>query len=134
MIKLEINNQTSFKIQKNKLKRAARIISRYFKIKDKRVSVGVVDKKEMKKLNKKYRKKDKATDVLSFAGEDDYLGEIIICAPMAGKQAEKFNHSFHRELQFLLIHGLLHVLGFEHKSEKGKRQMEKTQKIIMDKL
>ena len=132
MIKLEINNQTKQRVYYSRLKKAASIAGRELKIKKTYLSsLGLVNEGEIKRLNRKYRKKDKITDVLSFTGEDNYLGEIIICIPAAKKQAKKFRHSLHCELQFLFIHGLLHLLGFEHKTKKDRQKMEKLQDKIM---
>jgi len=135
MIKLEINNQTKTRVFTSKIKKAAQLANRQLKIKKNyNLSVGFVGKNEIKRLNKEYRKKDKVTDVLSFAGEDNLLGEIIICLPIAKKQAKELNHSFHFELQFLFIHGLLHLLGYSHSKVEQKRKMQKAQKKIMEKL
>ena len=135
MIKPEINNQTKIRVFNSKIEKAAKIANQQLKIKKSyNLSVGFVGKSEIKRLNKKYRGKDKVTDVLSFAGEDEFLGEIIICLPVAKKQANQFNHSFHFELQFLFVHGLLHLLGYTHGQAAEKRKMQKAQKKIMEKL
>ena len=98
------------------------------------VSVGLVNKEKIKKLNKLYRNKNKATDVLSFEGEKDHLGEIILCVPIANTQALEFDHSFHCELQFLFVHGLLHLLGYDHIKPKDREKMTGLEKKIMAKL
>lgn len=78
--------------------------------------VNFIDDKLMRKLNKKYRKKDKTTDVLSFnIGEDGILGEIYISYPTARKQAKMYNCSINEELKRLAGHGTMHILGYTHK-------------------
>ncbi len=90
------------------------------------VSVTFVDNKEIQKLNAQYRNKDAATDVLSFPlGEDgqwDYdndaqgylLGDIVISLEKAAEQADTFGHTFQREVAYLTVHSMLHLLGYDH--------------------
>ena len=116
---MEINNQVKARID---LKFIRGVLNKTLKKLKKRVnlSVALVDNKTIRRLNKKYRKKDRVTDVLSF----DY-GEIIICYPKAKKQAQKLGHSIKEELKILLIHGLLHLLGHEHKTRQQRLKMKK---------
>ena len=80
----------------------------------------------MKELNKKYRRKNRETDVLSFPGEKE--GEVIICPSVVKKNAKNFGSSFKSELVRILIHGILHLLGYDHeKSKKEAIKMEKKQ-------
>lgn len=71
---------------------------------------------KVRELNRRYRKKDRPTDVLSFAyGEKEgLLGEVIICREVARKNAPLFGNSYRRELKRLVVHGVLHVLGYDH--------------------
>ena len=81
----------------------------------KEVSVIIVNSEEIHEMNKQYRNIDRPTDVLSFEEyEDDYLGEIFICEEKVYEQAKSYNHSNEREFAFLLTHGLLHLLGYDH--------------------
>jgi len=94
------------------------------------VSVALVDDKEIKKLNKRYRKKNAVTDVLSFSNLDggrlimpesnNYLGEVIIGYNQMKRQAKEQGCLERRELLILLIHGVLHLLGYDH--EQGRRE------------
>lgn len=98
-----------------------------------RVSVALVGKAKIRSLNKTYRRKNKPTDVLSFAAaeekfitpetKDYYLGEIVICADVACLQARLDGISAAQEMRALFIHGLLHLLGHKHKSAKEKKKM-----------
>jgi probable rRNA maturation factor len=90
---------------------------------------------EIKALNKRYRGKNKATDVLSFpSGQNGLLGSIIIDVQTAKKQAKFYKHSVRRELQELFVHGVLHLLGHDHEkpedAAKMKKQEEKFNKTL----
>ncbi|PIS09850.1 MAG: rRNA maturation RNase YbeY, partial [Bdellovibrio sp. CG10_big_fil_rev_8_21_14_0_10_47_8] len=75
-----------------------------------------------KKINRQYRKKNYATDILSFEGADGLLGELVLCPQVLKKQAKEQGHSFRLELGYMLIHGVLHLLGYDH--ELSKREAE----------
>ena len=81
------------------------------------LSITFCDDKLMKKLNKKYRNKDKTTDVLSFefGDKERVMGDIYISVPQAVKQAKEYGVTLKEELERLAIHGTLHVLGYTHK-------------------
>ncbi|RIP34211.1 rRNA maturation RNase YbeY [Staphylococcus gallinarum] len=107
------------------------------------LSVTFVDKNEIQEINKTYRDKDKVTDVISFALEEDepeitgldlprVLGDIIICTDVANEQAESYGHSFERELGFLALHGFLHLLGYDHMNEIDEREMFGRQDQILN--
>jgi probable rRNA maturation factor len=116
---IEVNNQVKARISLQFIKG---VLNKTLKKLKKKVnlSVALVDNKTIRRLNKKYRRIDKVTDVLSF----DY-GEIIICYPRAKKQAQKLKHSISQELKILLIHSLLHLLGYEHKTKQQRIKMKK---------
>jgi probable rRNA maturation factor len=79
----------------------------------------------MRDLNREYRGKDKATDVLSFSQKELGLGEIILCPSQIRKNSRKFSVAFTRELTKVLIHGILHLQGYDHeKSAKEAELME----------
>ncbi|MFQ3781836.1 rRNA maturation RNase YbeY [Staphylococcus saprophyticus] len=107
------------------------------------LSVTFVDKDEIQEINKMYRDKDKVTDVISFALEEDepeitgiemprVLGDIIICTDIAQEQADSYGHSFERELGFLALHGFLHLLGYDHMNEQDEKQMFGRQDQILN--
>lgn len=107
------------------------------------LSVTFVDKDEIQEINKMYRDKDKVTDVISFALEEDepeitgiemprVLGDIIICTDVAQEQADSYGHSFERELGFLALHGFLHLLGYDHMDEQDEKQMFGRQDQILN--
>lgn len=97
---------------------------------DWQAGVRVVGSAEMRRLNRTYRKKDYPTDVLSFVSPEPFrslghLGELVIALPVLKKQARELKHSAEIELQVLLAHGLLHLLGFDH--EKGPKKAREQQ-------
>lgn len=104
-------------------------------------SVILTDDKEVNKLNKEYRGIDDTTDVLSFAFEEDesicyndfrLLGDIYISIPKMIRQAEDYGHSEKRELSFLTVHGLLHLLGYDHQTSEDEKKMNNMQELILD--
>ena len=110
------------------------------------LSVTFVDNERIREINKEYRDKDSATDVISFAleemGEDEVeivgaemprmLGDIIISIERTREQAEEYGHSFDRELGFLALHGFLHLLGYDHMNAEDEKVMFSRQREILD--
>lgn len=108
------------------------------------VSVSFIDNEEIRELNHAYRGKDIATDVLSFPlGEDgEYdmnhltgnlqLGDIVISAQRALEQAEMYGHSFEREIGFLTVHSMLHLLGYDHENGglEARKMREKEETVL----
>lgn len=108
---------------------------------DGEISLAFVDNAYIHELNKTYRDKDKPTDVLSFpmddiSSEEPYilLGDIIISLEKAKEQAEEYGHSFEREMAFLTVHGVLHLLGYDHEGEEERKWMEKEQRKVLELL
>lgn len=104
-------------------------------------SVIFINDDEMKELNSKFRNIDRTTDVLSFAFEDTWdvkdseyrmLGEIYISIDRAKEQASYFGHAYLRELSFLMIHGFLHLLGYDHMNEDDEKEMFECQEEILN--
>lgn len=112
------------------------------------ISLLLTDNDDIKELNHKYRAIDKATDVLSFPLVEDWtafmtqaendetvlLGDIIISGEKAIEQAKEYRHSWERELAFLFVHGLLHLLGYDHLEKKDEEIMCKMQEEILAEL
>ena len=127
------------------LMRAADVVGEIYDVENSELSITLTDDKNIHALNKKYRGIDRATDVLSFAfresdepeviGADfEILGDVIISLERAKVQAEEFGHSFLREVIFLEVHGLLHLLGYDHIADDERQEMETEQRFIMAKL
>ena len=111
------------------------------------VSVLITTNQMIKKLNSKYRKLNKATDVLSFPSYSKTelkklkeskqilnLGDIVISHQLAKQQALEYGHSLKREVSFLFVHGLLHLLGYDHMNKTDEKQMFKLQDKILNSL
>ncbi len=80
--------------------------------------------KQMQKVNNQFRCKDKPTDVLSFYSEDKMcVGELLFCLPVLKKQAKQQGHLLELELMVMMIHGLLHLLGYDHEISKTEEQL-----------
>ena len=114
---VEVNNLTANRADKKLLKKIA---EKVLAGENKKIglSIALVGQARIKELNKKYRRKDKATDVLSF--QYDNSGEVVICLKEVKKNAEEFKSTFKKELARILIHGILHVLGYTHQTMKNK--------------
>jgi probable rRNA maturation factor len=110
------------------------------------VDVSLVDEETIHAINRDYRHVDKVTDVISFAFNDDkdphdqindpsverMLGEILICLPQAQRQAKVIGNTERRELSFLFVHGLLHLLGYDHMKKEDEEVMFPLQDIILE--
>ena len=119
------------------------------------VEFSFVDAEEIRRLNNELRKIDKVTDVLSFPALDgikgkalkkkDYpyeideegnllVGSIAVCCERAKEQAVEYGHSYERELHYLLIHGIMHCLGYDHITDEERAEMRKNEELILGKL
>lgn len=108
------------------------------------VSLSIVDKETIHKLNKDYRNVDRETDVLSFPLDEEgfdnegnpliLLGDIVICLDVAECQAADFGHSLEREIMYLICHSTLHLLGYDHIEEDDKKVMRSKEKEVMKNL
>ena len=109
------------------------------------ISVTFVDMDEIHALNNEYRGVDSPTDVLSFPQFDDLeeeipevgeicLGDVVICKEKAEQQAEEFGHSFEREIVYLFVHSVLHLLGYDHMEDDKKACMRAREEEVMEHL
>lgn len=140
----EINNLTSVSINNSFLKKVARIVLNKERRNNLELSVAFVNRNKIKELNKKYRSKDRPTDVLSFdqlefigkkSKAKKMMGEIIICPQEVKKNATKFKMSFEEEMINCLTHGILHLIGYDHENFlKEAKLMERKQKYYFSKI
>lgn len=142
---VEINNLTTNVINEKKLKSIAQAVLRAEKKEKENLSIALIGPGRMRKLNKKYRGKNQVTDVLAFPNKkigkakfitplEQYqgLGEIVICPREVKKNVKRFKSTFEKELVLCLIHGILHILGYNHeKSEKKAKQMRKKEELYL---
>jgi len=125
---LSVTNLTDYKIDKKRLEKTAR---KTFKIanigKLKEISVVFVSSNKIKEINKKYRRKNRPTDVLSF-GE---LNEVFVCPQIVKKQAKLLKIPFNSELTRVVIHGILHLAGYDHEKNADAMKMQIIQERIV---
>ena len=107
------------------------------------VSLSFVDNEEIHQLNRDFRGVDRATDVLSFPLltddfdieiEEESLGDIVISLERALEQSIEYNHSFDREVCFLVCHSMFHLLGYDHDTEENTKEMRKKEEDVLNKL
>mgnify|MGYP001006151068 CR=1 FL=1 len=128
------------------VRRAILTVGRLYGAEDAEVSVTLTDDAHIHVLNRAYRSVDRPTDVLSFAlteseepeivggRGDEVLGDLVISLERVAAQADEYGHSPLRELSFLTVHGMLHLLGYDHMEEADRREMEEEQRIVMEEL
>lgn len=124
---IDLDNTTSLKVDLHFLERIASSLTH------KDLELIIVSNDEIQALNKEHRQKDKPTDVLSFPLEFDMpqmpLGSIIISNNFVEQKAKEFGHSTHEELCLLFIHGLLHLLGYDHEIDNGEHRAKEEELI-----
>ena len=128
------NHQKLRLIRKKKINLFLNFLSKSLDLEKKKVleiSISFVTDQTMKKMNAQYRGISKSTDILSFHMDDILLGDLVISVQRTVEQAEERHHSFGEELKVLLVHGLLHLLGYEHK--KNPDPMRKLEKKLLAK-
>lgn len=131
---IEINNRTRSKIDLKSVRMLAEQVLLLYKKHNFEVSIGFVGDVVMRRLNKQYRGADRPTDVLSFEGEGNELGEVLIDYLQIKRQASKFGNTTKKELDFILVHGLLHLLGHEDNTDKKRLAMIKLGEEIIKKI
>ena len=114
------------------------------------ITITLTTPENIRKINKEYRKIDRATDVLSFPMfekeeltkkiknqefmHEDVLGDIIISIEKVKDQAKEYGHSFERELSYMVVHGFYHLMGYDHMTEEEKTEMRKKEDVILNAL
>ena len=142
MITVQVNQSTTLPVDETILIRAAQQTLLSANVdRESELSIVLEDDVFLQQLNQKYLGIDTPTDVLSFpAGHIDpdtnsvYLGDVIISIPRAQSQATAGNHTLADELQLLVVHGVLHLIGFDHVGDEDKKNMQATQDEILKQL
>ena len=136
---IEINNLTTSRVDEDFLKKTAKMVlegehpSKGRVPEEVNLSIALVGQGRMRELNKKYRKKNRVTDVLAFPYSDS--GEVIVCLKEVKKNAKRYETTFEKELSKVLIHGILHLLGYNHeKSEVQAKKLEEKENYYLEKL
>ena len=142
MNQFEIFNETNEKVDLDEEKKIIEYALKHENLENVEFNVIFVDGKTIRKINKEYRNIDRVTDVISFAledGEDNIsfefgrlLGDIYICVDKMKEQAKQYGHSLLREQGFLTVHGLLHLLGYDHMTKEDEEIMFKKQELILN--
>src|SRR3989344_1428087 len=129
---IEINNLTNFRLDKELFTGIAKKVLKGENRETETLSLAFVSKEEIKKLNKKFRKKNKPTDVLSFGlNQENFLGEILFCPEIVKENSLKYGIDFKKEMMRVFVHGILHLLGHDHPDEvedPRQRRDEKSKK------
>ena len=143
---LDIDNRQSIEILPEMIALMARAVEASLAYEgwdpDYEVSLSLVDNEEIQRLNRDYRGKDQPTDVLSFPlveeGMPDYgeklLGDIVISVERAIEQAEEYNHSLDREIAFLTVHSMFHLMGYDHMDEASEREMRFLEEAVLKEI
>lgn len=142
MIQVEFPQDSQLPIETNTVEQAAEATLRYLSVPDgDSLTVVLAGNEEIQQLNRQYRGLDAPTDVLSFqAGYLDpedgstYLGDILLSLPQAQAQAQNRGHSLAEEIQLLVVHGTLHLLGYDHAEPQEKMRMWSAQAAILSQL
>lgn len=149
MIRFNFVGNPKLKIKKSNIDKILRLTERNLKIKKNYgISIVLVDNKTIKDLNIRYRRKNKVTDILTFCYKEkkinenkksflnftdkDYLGDIIISHERLKKQAREYKRTSEQEFCSLLVHGLLHLFGYDHHRKKDRERMEKMENLILN--
>jgi probable rRNA maturation factor len=129
MAKVTVNKVYKGRIERKTLAGAKRMCMRVLKKEGYGkgdVALTFVDDAHIRQLNEKYRKLDRATDVLSFAtGEQPFLGDVVISMDTAARNAKKLRNTIGKEVQRLVVHGTLHLLGYDHIRSNDRGEMRK---------
>lgn len=142
MNKIGVFNETKedMKSFQKEIPKLFRLVFQKENIKNAECNVIFVDSKMIHDLNRTYRGVDRVTDVISFALEDEasrdievrLLGDIYICYEKAVEQAQEYGHSLCREILFLAVHGLYHLLGYDHMNQEEERVMFQKQEEVLE--
>ncbi|OPY82401.1 MAG: Endoribonuclease YbeY [Smithella sp. PtaU1.Bin162] len=144
-MKIQIaNKQNKIKIAKRDIRSTVIKLLKYLNCTDKEISISLVDDKTIQRMNYQYLERDKPTNVLSFSLQEgkfsninpQILGDIVISVDTARQEASLRNFTFEQEIDFLIIHGLLHLLGYNHEktTKEETRKMQRKEKKLFDLL
>ena len=136
-----IFNTTNEEIDTKDIDNVIKFACKHLNIENPLLNIIIVDNEKIREINKEYRNKDAVTDVISFAFEEiedvkyedfRFLGEIYISYERCKEQAQDYGHSVKREFCYLAVHGLLHLLGYDHIKEEDKKVMRALEEEILN--
>lgn len=133
---LNLINESKIAMPKKFIQDVDKFLRKELKLAEKELTIVFMNPEPAKKINMQYRKKNYATDVLSFLSPTkEDLGDLVLCPQVLKKQAKEHALSFKAELAYMLIHGVLHLLGYDHElSEREAKKMFKIQDQLFDRL
>jgi probable rRNA maturation factor len=149
-IDIQIEDPTLMPVDVTDLERAATATLAHLDCEDASLTIVITDNEEVARLNREYRQVDGPTDILSFPAQGDdeifemppeielevatYLGDLIIAYPFTANQAKRYHNSLGSELRLLVVHGTLHLLGYDHDTEEHQREMWEIQGEVLSAL
>jgi len=134
---LQLASENKSMPQENDFIKWFNIITQHTEIKPENITIRLVDKTESQMLNKQFRDQDRPTNVLSFPSQlpadidADYLGDLVICAPVVELEAREQNKTIDAHWAHMLVHGVLHLKGYDHIHTEQAREMEQLEKEIL---
>ncbi len=138
MVILQVDQAFQDAVSREQLERAASVTLEACGEDGAALSIVITDENTIRGLNKQYRGTDQSTDVLSFPAdyvdpdlERAYMGDVLISFPTARAQSEEQDHGVEEELQLLVVHGVLHLLGYDHVDKMGQEEMADLQRRIL---
>ena len=136
-----IFNTTNETVDIDELDKVIQFACKHMNVENPLLNIIIVDNEKIQEINRDYRNKDAVTDVISFAFEEyqdveyediRFLGEIYISYERCVSQAEDYGHSIKREFCYLAVHGLLHLLGYDHMTDEDKKEMRTLEEEILN--
>lgn len=131
---VEIANRTRSRIDIKRATLTVEALLKHYRLTRKTVSVVFIGDRLMSRLNLQWRRRNKPTDILSFGGEGDFLGELLIDWQQIKRQAPKWGNTAAREMVFILVHGFLHLLGHDDQTDRQAEAMRKLGESLIGKL
>jgi len=111
---------------------AAFVVDNESQSEDSELSISLVNQDEIHTLNREYRGIDAPTDVLAFENDGELLGDVVVCPTVAREHAGEFDSSFESEMYLMLIHGILHLLGYDHIVDRDAELMEARENELLE--
>ena len=131
---ITVLNRVGARIRHSELRRFVKAVLESLELSDAYLSIVFVSANEIKEYNLRFRNVDAETDVMAFTGEGDYLGDILICPEVVMKNSEELGVDFEDELKFVIVHGILHLLGYTDYTPEEKQKMFEEQRRLLEKV
>ncbi len=129
-----IINKTDRRIKATAVRRFVKAVLSKLGVGKASLSLVFLEPDEIREFNRRFRDTDAETDVMAFPGEGDYLGDVMVCPSVVEENAKELGVSFDEELAFVIVHGILHLLGYTDHTPEEKEEMFKLQREILRKI